>query len=512
VTDPRYGIIENKLSELADAARNGSVRVVEDIPTTAIAAAAGTDASAPGLSVPGRAVKDVLRDILGWTWRPNDTQGFLTALKSSYVFEEVAGARHAQYKPSATAFRGELGTVSGAQSIILQEVRAAADRIIPELEVIPPLRIAPDPQRVTALRAICVADVRELAQAFTKIDGPTIQRVDGLWKALVGDPEDLDPENPDPLAHLGEMKNVFGFDRSLVNTVEQELILSRWLAIVTELTSLRQVYAFQRDYFIPGSGKEPYWGTSLVIISQWLQVIADSVREFEAALATHFIEESEQERIELRLDDDSRIFLGAMLAWAERFPVESQEILKSAGKEGARSLLGPLQELAAAVQAARPEVVGAPYLYNNSPIVRSTQAVLEASILRTWEALLPFDQPGEGTYEGAEGGSGEPSPPWIQPNLGGSPVQAWQPVHISGEFLGMRIVGGLTRTSRLGLVPRDGGAVVAEAPAEKVDEEWHSTMSIQGLAPGHYALGVMRAKKHIPFHVIEIGTPPKENQ
>jgi hypothetical protein len=449
-----------------------------------------------------------LRDILGWTWKPGDVAGFQAALRASYSISEEKGIRHWKYTPTGTAVRADLGAVSGSQAIILQQIRAAQQRIVPELESIPPLRINPDPQRISAMRLVTVADLNDLASELAKVDGPLVSRVDGLWTALVGNPpDDLDPEEPDPLAHLGQMKDVFGFDRELVNTVEQELILSRWLAIVSELTSLYVAYQFQRDYFT--GAKTPYFGTSLVIISQWLEVIGDSVREFQAALTSHFIEEAEQDRLVLRTGDaGAPLYLGAVLAWAERVPGEAQSLLQGAGKQGARSLIGPLQELHAAVRAARPPIAGAPYLYNSSPIIRSTQAVLEAAILRTWQTLLPFDVPGEGLGEEEPGGGqGQPPPPWIQPSLGGSPVEMFQPVHFREPLFGIRAIGGPRRDAGFGLRAVGGGPMIARADAERVGDELRAEIPIDDVPPGAYELVVTSGRQEHPFHIVHIGGP-----
>jgi hypothetical protein len=502
---PTLEDIQKELEDLSNSA-NGQVELVADIPTVGLAAAAGAPADGrPGVA-PGEDVRDTLRDILGWTWKPGDTQGFLAALRASYTLEEVAGGRRWEYTPTGTAIRADLGAVSGAQAVLLQQVKTAADRIIPEVETIPPLAIAPDPQQVAALRTLVAGNIRDLAEGFAKVDGPIVQLIDNLWRALLGPLDSIpnDPEHPSALGHVGQMQDVFDFDRARVNSVEQELTLSRWLSIVTELTSLYRNYDFQKGY-LTGTAKPPYLGTRFVVVSQALEVMGDSVREFRAALVGHFIEDAEQERIVLELEDGSTILLGALLTWAEGFPAEAQSVLKQAGKEGAKSLIAPLVELSRAAKAARPDNAKTkqvtPYLYTHSPLIRSTQNVFEQSILRTLALLIDFrDDLG---YPPLPGGD-----PWYIPGLGETPIADWRMFHTPESTVVVEVDTRARGDVTVSLVVPEIDDPFASATATKVAGDLRRAEIDTSTVPsGQYLVVVTIAGRQHPVGTIRITKP-----
>lgn len=520
--DPRYDRLKDKLVELREIqGAIGQIQVTSDIPTTAVAMASGAPAQVggDGRAAVGPVVHQALANSLGWSWKPRDTGGFLAALRSGWTIGESAGIRTVDRTDVGTAFAHDLGALSGAQAIIFADVNDAAQKIVPELKALEPLKVAPDLERVEAIRSIVVAEVEDLADGFAKSDGPILQRVDELWDSLIGDPETSNPEEPDELAHLGQMKLEFGFDRGHVNSVEQELVLSRWLAVVSRLTSLRDVYIFQRPYLAGSDGYEPYLGTQFVVISRALEVLRTSVREFKAALQAHFIDEAEMDGLMLHVpvpDDPvrtERLFLGALMGWAERYPAEASDILRDAGKAGVRSIIAPLEQLARSVEAARPEkVVGFPFLYTSSPIIASTQASFEGSIYETLALLYPLDQPT--VYEESTGAGDGGEDLGLDPNLGRNPVDGWHPVHISGPSAGIWMYGtGFLEDFTVSLRRPDASEPEDITPEIVVEENGRlAVIPIEEFSAGPWIVEAHQGGRTFVLGTIVIHDPPETQQ
>lgn len=426
--DWRLAFLAGRLAQLEQGQQNlPPVELVEGLGTGAAFVATGAPATA--VAAGGPAVDDTLRGVLGWSWQPDDTEGFEAALERTFQLADDEGtARTISYTPRGFAVQPDQGEITGVQSFLLQRAEDLVSTVVPRIQELQPLIPDFDPQQVAALRAIVIDEVRQLATEFAQLGGPRPQFVDEIWRSLLGAyPQVNDPEVLDPTSHLAQLRELAAWRRDRVNNIEQDRIYASWIGSVDLIQSLYRTWLNQRAYFVGGPGVQPYWGTQLVLISRQLDVLQQSVDEFEQALVASLIDPAEQATLLLNVQG-APIYLRSIIEQARSLAQSAARTLQDAGREGARALIAPFWTLVAAAHEALPPVGGFPYLYNASALVYSTANALEINLIRILQLLIPFD-PGLGggipPYYGLPGIATGGPPPY--PPMGGFTVPPWPP-------------------------------------------------------------------------------------
>jgi hypothetical protein len=344
-----------------DGSRAASLTDTADFPVLTeevdLAGRAQPAAPAGGIGTVGRTVERALRDVLGWCPKPNDPRGFLAALDQAFTYEEVAGHTEYHWTPRSYAVevQADLGAVTGAQASIYTRARNTLDQVVPLLEGLAPLNPDFDPEETSAIRAIIVSEVTELVTELGLEGGPRVQRVDQLFRLLLGNVPT--GTNADQIqGNLGRLRDLFGLFAARVNTIEEERRVTDLRVIVDYLTSLRESFDAVRSDFDRGDpNAEQFLGTQLLLLSRSLAVVAESVREVEFTLDSVFLGPAERQTLELRFPPGSRssvalragvaltgssppMFLADLLAWVEGFATEEgPRLVQEGGKLGVRA-------------------------------------------------------------------------------------------------------------------------------------------------------------------------------
>jgi hypothetical protein len=282
----------------------------------------------------------------------------------------VAGRTEWKWTPHMYTVQADLGAVTGAQASIYKRATVIRRESLPLLEGLRPLLPDADEEDTEASRAIIESNLIELVDELGLVGGPRVQRVDTYFKILLNiDPEtiviDIDPENIDPTTtvaqlaqqmlqldaeqvggELGLLRDRFGLQRDLVNTIEEEQNLTNFLVLVDYIGSLMLSWVSQRGFF-DRRGTDVFLGTQLVLISRDLASLVEAVYEARDALDSVFVGEADRQSLPIRLDgNETELTIAELLAWAERFgSEEGPRLIREGGKKGLRSILITIDEL-----------------------------------------------------------------------------------------------------------------------------------------------------------------------
>ena len=286
----------------------------------------------------GRLARDTIRGVLGWRYRTDDVKGFTAALTKSFQLREVEGHVEWDFKPQSYMIQADLGEITGAQASIYKRAQVALNQSLPLLDGLKPLRPDVDNEDAEAMRAIVRTELSELVQELGTVGGPRVQRGDSIFGLLLGDDPGShyhEPENVE--GQLGELRDRLGLERQRVNTIEEERNFTNFLILVDYTNSLHQTWISQRGFFVRDS-TDPFLGTELVLLSQLLEVIAESVRDAQTAMDSVNFGVAERQTTELLLTLDGRahpMTVAELLGWVESFAtVEGRQLLEDAGKDG----------------------------------------------------------------------------------------------------------------------------------------------------------------------------------
>jgi hypothetical protein len=307
--------------------------------------------STNGSSLLGQTVEATLRDVLAWRPRPTDPGGFLAALNQAFSVKEVEGHTEWAWKPRSYSVQADLGQVTGAQASIYARARNALDQCVPLLEGLYPLRSDSDPQDVDAIRALIISELNEMVGELGQEGGPALQRVDTLFESLLG-PAPV-PSNPEEMGGLlGKLRRRFGFDRTQVNTIEEEQNLTNFLIVVEHTAALKLSFDNQRQFFI-GNGSDVFLGTQLVLLSRQLAVLGESVQEAYFAMDSVFLGPAERQTLLLPLPpEEPPLTIAQLLEWVESFSNEiGPRVIRSSGKDGVIALTPTVAKLRALIDA-----------------------------------------------------------------------------------------------------------------------------------------------------------------
>jgi hypothetical protein len=296
--------------------------------------APGTGAAGVGAQSPTRVTQDLLRQIPGWRYRADDTKGFLAALTKAFTLTEVEGHTQWNFVPQNYMMQADMGEITGAQASLYARAKAAVDLSTPLLLGLTPLLPSVDIGDAEAMRSIVGQELPQLVAELGQPGGPRVQRVDSIFKLLIGPhPDYRDPEAVQ--GHLGQLAARFGLQRKWVNTIEDEQNLTNFLILVDYVNSLFQTWEAQRKYFDRGGKAEPYLGTQLVLVSQALDSVAEAVESTYDAMDSVLIGAAERQTTELQFFHEPYLTAAELLSWTEDFSKnEGKQLVQDCGKDG----------------------------------------------------------------------------------------------------------------------------------------------------------------------------------
>jgi hypothetical protein len=294
----------------------------------------GNGAAGGGATSPTRVTQDLMRQILGWRYRADDTKGFLAALTKAFTLTEVEGHTQWNFVPQNYSMQADLGEITGAQASLYARAKAAVDLSTPLLLGLTPLLPSVDIGDAEAMRSIVAQELPQLVDELGQPGGPRVQRVDSIFKLLIGPrPDYYDPERVQ--GHLGQLADRFGLKRRWVNTIEDEQNLTNFLILVDYVNSLFQTWEAQRQYFDRSGRAEPYLGTQLVLVSQALDSLAEAVESTYDSMDSVLIGAAERQTTELQFFHEPYLTAAELLSWTEDFAKnEGKQLVQDCGKDG----------------------------------------------------------------------------------------------------------------------------------------------------------------------------------
>jgi hypothetical protein len=317
-------------------------------------------------------VDNAFNRVLGHAVRTGNGNAFKDSLNQAFTLQENNGNTTYIWNPrSYTTTNLELGgAITGAQASLYHRAKAALKEILPILDGLYELDPAADDQNREAVRSIVRTEIIELVNEFGVPQGPRVQRVDSLFQLLIGS------ENTSRLSEQigGQLKDLadsFGLRRSRINTVDEERNFGNFLIIKDYLVSLRQSWNDFLSVQLGGGGA--FVGTQLVLLSQALSVMAESVRETYRIMDLVFLGPEERQSvfidftlaraggmpggIAFPLPDNTgysiqdtlqlvpAMDLERLLSWAMRFATEEGPTLaRSGGKLGIANVIAKTAE------------------------------------------------------------------------------------------------------------------------------------------------------------------------
>jgi hypothetical protein len=321
-------------------------------------------------------VTAVIRDVLGWRPRRQDTRAFTAALDASFELKTVEGHIEARYVPRGYAVQADLGGVTGGQASLYTRARTLHVEITRILDALKPLRPDADPEDCEAYRVLVRDSVRQVVSELGMPGGPRVELVDSAFSVLTGQqfgpaqgstsgaivpaaialrapgsvtlnrfghvPVDLAPpgETADDIpGQLGALRERFGLTDDNVNTVEEEQVRTAFVTLVDLVVDLQRSWSSQRLAFGSDIGRG-FLGTELVLINRLMAASAEQVDELEAVLESALVSSAERQTIEL--DRRTRLTLDGLLRWMRSFLTEDgPRIARDTGRDGLTTSFTP---------------------------------------------------------------------------------------------------------------------------------------------------------------------------
>ncbi|MCA2213907.1 hypothetical protein [Jidongwangia harbinensis] len=325
------------------------------------------EGSGPGLGTPSRVadglqarVDNAIQATIGRLPRYTDHTAFLSALTSSFEVSEVQGHTVATWRPRAYLGPSELGGgVTGAQASLYARAQDALDRALPLLKAFRPLRPDADMEEMESARSIIQAQFTAVVTELGIEGGPRPARVDQLFATLLDDPVTGIGDEQVVGGMVGYLARSFGFEAGQINTVSEEQAYSDFLLLRDYLTTTRAGWdAFRREFL----GRD--LGTRLVLLSNALQVVAESVDEVEAALDSVFVGAGERSVAQFSTGPSEQMLVSELLSWVRSFATqETRELVQSGGRRAmgiVTTTAGQLQELVTSLITAAGSDAGLP--------------------------------------------------------------------------------------------------------------------------------------------------------
>jgi hypothetical protein len=286
-----------------------------------------------------RTVDLALRDVLGRLPKYTDATAFTAALTATFELRPEQGHTVARWRPRGFVGQTELGgSVSGAQASLYARAQDSLAAAIPILHSLTPLKPDADPQEMDAARSVVESEFRAVVAELGTAGGPRVPRVTGLFRILLKDPVIGVLGATISGGMVGYLADVFGFNAGQVNTVEEETVFSNFLL----LRDYIKVTSDSWDGFASTfQGRD--LGTQLVLLSNALQVVAESVDEVNAALDSVFVGGGERTVARFGITSGGTMLVSELLSWVSSFASqEAPELVQ----QGGRRAMGPLQSTA----------------------------------------------------------------------------------------------------------------------------------------------------------------------
>jgi hypothetical protein len=329
--------------------------LTEEVSTTGVPApaAGGAGGGMAGAGY-GQAVNLFIRVVLGW--RPtNDVAGFQAALTGAFQLRDVEGHTAWTWQQRGYAVQADMGALTGAQASIYARAKAALDQMQPLLTGVTALNpVLYPPEDLEAIRTVITVELQELVNELALEGGPRIQRVDELFRLLVGESRRSFDPNPDHVqGQLGTMRDRFGLTEEWVDTVDQERILTNFRVVVEQVLSLQESWFYDRRLLSVVDSRSSL-GTILIWLSRGLEAVCESVDDLTFALDSVYVDPAQRQVIELKLPNQAPLLLSDLLDWVVRAARdEGPRLIQDAGRDGVNAFAPQLQELQTIVQQTR---------------------------------------------------------------------------------------------------------------------------------------------------------------
>ena len=335
--------------------------LTEEISTTGPPAPAGGGGSGgPGAGY-GQTVDQVMRDVLGW--RPSgDVAGFQAALTGAFQLRQIEGHTEWSWQQRGYAVQADMGALTGAQASIYARAKSALDQIQPLLAGLTPLNPALyEPQDLETIRIVVSTELQELVNELALAGGPRIQRVNELFRLLVGENRKSFDINPNLVqGQLGILRQRFGLTRDEVQTVDEERIVTNFRVIVEQVLALQASWYTDRQ-LLSGVSSKTSLGTLLIWLSRGLEAVCESVNDLTFSLDSVYVDAAQRQVVELRFANlrvkdvpavplrgnppqtatvhlgphEAPMFLADLLDWVARASRdEGPRVIQDAGKQG----------------------------------------------------------------------------------------------------------------------------------------------------------------------------------
>jgi hypothetical protein len=354
--------------------------LTEEVSTTGVPApsAGGSGTGGPSAGY-GRTVDQVMRDVLGW--RPGgDVAGFQAALTGAFQLRAVEGHTEWSWQQRGYAVQADMGALTGAQASIYARAKAALDQIQPLLFGLTAINPALyPPQDLEAIRTVVAAELQELVNELALEGGPRIQRVDELFRLLLGESLSSFSPNPDLVqGQLGILRERFGLTVDEIDTVDEERIVTNFRIIVEQILALQSSWHTDRK-LLSGVSSKTALGTLLIWLSRGLEAVVESVGDLTFVLDSVYVDAAQRQVIELRFADlpvevpslpirgshntpitytfghhEAPLLLSDLLDWVVRAcQDEGPRIVQDAGKDGVFAFEPVLDKLRILIHATR---------------------------------------------------------------------------------------------------------------------------------------------------------------
>jgi hypothetical protein len=329
--------------------QNGNIPVVDVDQTFPLLTTEGLSrgsGDSPAPSDQGPAVAAVLRDVLGWRPRVEESKAFISALTASFKLREFEGHVETTYVPRGFAMQADLGLVSGGQASLYARARSAADQATELLDSLVPLRQDSDPEDCEAFRVLVRQEISGLVNELGTPGGPRHVVVDSSFTILAGQFVSTESVTADDVpGQLGALRDRFGLIDANVNSVEEERIRTSFWTLVDLITGLRRSWEDQKPALASGSGSG-FLGTDLVVISRLMHAAAEQLDEFEAVLTSAMVTASERQTISLKNSKNKGmdgLTLDGLIQWMRSFLTrDGIAYIRDAGRDGIRTAFAPM--------------------------------------------------------------------------------------------------------------------------------------------------------------------------
>jgi hypothetical protein len=316
----------------------------------------------------GRVAAAAVRKVLGYRPRPGDTKGFVAALNTVFTAREADGYTKFTWTPRtyATEVQTDFGALTGAQASLYTRAKAALDLSLPLLDGLTPLVVTANPEDYEPTRATARTLLIDLVSELGVLGGPRVSKVDNAFLLLLGVTPPHPVHTPSVGGKLSQLGTQLGMAPGNVNDIAQEQNLTNYLVLVDYIVGLYMNWLglrveFGRTRVGKGDPNGAYLGTQLVLISQALASITESVQECYFVMDSVFLGPAERQIVVLdfsALIPDPQLpplTLAEFLDWvASAVGTLIPQVMDDGGKEGvitANQVLTVLANYAAAAAA-----------------------------------------------------------------------------------------------------------------------------------------------------------------